>query len=144
MFFEDEFGIVSSTYWTSNKNIFQASYWVARKEGFGVNNITHSIREGELTFRLFEKYSIGRVLKKMSDGKIEHLFSTLFWKEHSTYLDEKRILRKIKNQNKRFTKLNIIRILLYGLFAVEVARTHHRQQRVYRRISQRISSEHYL
>lgn len=140
MFFPWEFGKVPSTYWANTKNIFHASQWVANKEGFGVNNITHSIREGELNFRLFEKYSIGRVLKKMSNGKIEQLFSAHFWKEHSAYLDEKRILRKIKNQNKRFTKLNIIRILLYGLFAGEVARTHFRQQRVYRRISQRIST----
>ena len=140
LFYPWEFGKVPSTYWANNKNIFHASQWIAGREGFGLNNITHSIREGELTFRIFEKYSIGRVLKKISNGKIEQLYSTLFWKENSAYLDEKRILRKIKNQNKRFIKFNIIRTLLYGLFAGEVARTHHRQQRVYRRISQRITT----
>jgi hypothetical protein len=140
MFYPWEFGKVPSTYWTNNKNIFHASQWIASREGFGVNNIIHSIRKGELTFQLFEKYSIGKVLKKMSNGKIEQLFGALFWKEHSTYLDEKRILRKIKNQNKRFIRFNTIRTLLYGLFAGEVARTHHRQQRVYRRISQRITT----
>ena len=136
-FYPWEFGKVPSTYWANNQNIFHASKWVAE------NNIVHSIREGRLTFRIFENYSIGQALKKMSNGKIDKLFGTLFWIEHSAFLDEKRILRKIKNQNKRFLKLNIIRTLLYGLFAGEVAKTHFRQQRVYRRISQRISAGYF-
>jgi len=137
-FYPWEFGKVPSTYWANNQNIFHASKWVADREGFAENNIVHSIHKGRLTFRIFEKYSIGQALKKMSNGKIDKLFGTLFWIEHSAYLDEKRILRKIKNQNKRFLKLNIIRTLLYGLFAGEVVKTHFRQQRVYRRIYQRI------
>ncbi len=142
-FYPWEFGKVPSAYWTNNQNIFHASKWIADREGFAENNIVHSIREGRLTFRIFEKYSIGQVLKKMSNGKIDKLFGTLFWIEHSAFLDEKRILRKIKNQNKRFLKLNIIRTLLYGLFAGEVAKTHFRQQQAYRRISQRISTEYF-
>jgi hypothetical protein len=142
-FYPWEFGKVPSKYWMNNQNIFHASKWIAEKENFAEENIVHSIREGKLTFRILEKYSIGRVLKKMSNGKIEQLFGTLFWKEQSAFLEEQRILRKIKTQNNRFFKLNIFRIFLYGLFAGEVTKTYHRQQRSYRRISQRISSGYF-
>jgi hypothetical protein len=140
MFYPWEFGKVPSIYWKNHLNIFHASTWIANREGIEEKDIVHSIREGELNFRILEKYSIGQVLRKKSDGKIENLFGTHFWKEHSAYLNEKRILRKIKNQEKRFVRLKFIRILLYGFFAKEVAKVHFRQQNVYRRISQRISN----
>jgi len=142
-FYPWEFGKVSSKYWTNNQNIYHASNWIAEQEKFDDNNIVPSILKGKLTFRIFEKYSIGRTLKKLSKGKIDNLFAIHFWKEHSTFLEEQRILRKIKNQNKRFGKLNVLRTLLYGFFASEVAKTHQRQQRSYRRITQRISKEQY-
>jgi len=142
-FYPWEFGKVSSKYWTNNQNVYHASKWIAEQEKFEDNNIVHSIQKGKLNFQLLEKYSIGRALKKISNGKIENLFAKHFWKDHSIFLEEQRILRKIKNQNKRFIKMNVIRSLLYGFFAKEVAKTHMRQQKTYRRISKRIS-DHYI
>ena len=141
-FFPWEFGKVASKYWTNNQNIYDASKWIAKKEKFEDDKIVHSIIEGKLNFRILEKYSIGRALKKISKGKIEKLFAIYFWKDHSTFLEEQRILRKIKNQNKRFVKMNIFRSILYGFFASTVVKTNLRQQKTYHRISKRISDNY--
>lgn len=138
-----EFGKVSSVYWKKMKNILHASSWIAQKEGFDEQHIIPAIRTKKLTFKVFNKYSIGQALKKESKGNIEKLFAGHFWQEHQTYLVEQKILRKIKNQNNQTTRWNVFRILLYGLFAGEVARNFHRQQRTYRRISQRISARYF-
>jgi hypothetical protein len=137
-FYPWEFGKVSSEYWTNVWNIFQASRWIASREGVGEHDIVKSVKGGQLTPGLFSKYSIGQALKNKCNNNIEQLFGLWFWKEHSLYLDEKRILKKIKKQNKRFIKFNAFRTVLYGLFAREVIRDHQRQQRAYRRIERRI------
>lgn len=142
MFYPWQFGNVPSEYWTNHQNIYNASKWIAEKEGINEENIVSSIRDGELTFSEIEKYRIGQALKKKSKGSLEKIYGLWFWKDYSAFLDEKRILRKIKNQNKRFIKLNVIRTVLYGLFAGEVMRNNCRQQKVYRRISQRISNSY--
>lgn len=138
-----EFGKVSSQYWKNTNNIFHASKWIAIKEGIKEKDILTYIRTEKLTMRIINKYSIGQALKRISNGKIEKLFGSLFWNEHKTYLEEQKILRKIRNQKSRFSKLNIFHILLYGLFVSEVSRTHRRQQRSYKRIAQRISSGYF-
>ncbi len=138
-----EFGKVSSQYWKSTYNIFHASKWIAITEGIKERDILSSIRTKKLTLRIFNNHSIGQALKRISNGKIEKLFGALFWNEHKIYLEEQKILRKIKNQKSRFSKPGLLHVLLYGLFAKEVSRNHKRQQRSFRRISQRISSGYF-
>jgi len=138
-----ELGKVSSHYWNKSTNIFHASKWIADREGIDEQNIIPAIRNSSLTFKVLKKYSIGQALNRISKGNIEKLFSRLFWKEHQAYLEEQLILRKIKMQHNKYSKLDIFRIFLYGMFAGEVTRIHHRQQRAYRRISQRISAGYF-
>ena len=142
-FYPWEFGKVSSAHWTNVWNIFQASKWLAAKEGIEEHNIVQSVHSGDLSPKLFSKYSIGKALKSKCNNRIEHLFGLWFWKEHSTYLDEKRILKKIKKQNRKFIKMNVVKTVLYGLFAAEVLKNHHHQQRLYRRIQKRITTNSY-
>jgi len=138
-----ELGKVSSKYWYHPSNILHASKWIAQQEGINENQIVQSIYCKQLTASALKKYSIGQVLKKISNGRIDKLFDSLFWKEHRIYLEEQKILRKIRNQKTRQTNFSVLRTLLYGLFAGEAEKVYQRRQRTYRRISQRISSGYF-
>jgi hypothetical protein len=116
-----EFGKVSSFYWSDNKNLLRASYWIANKEGVENHKIPWAIRTGKLTLKSLKKYSVGAALKKISRGKLEHLFAPLIWKEHAQYLDEQRIMNKLQSlirQEKHRKHLGFY--LLYGFFAPNV------------------------
>lgn len=113
-----EFGKVSNLYWSDYKNLHRASRWIANQEGVEDQNIPAAIRTGKLTFKSLKKYSFGRALKKISAGKLEHLFAPYIWKEHAQHLDEQRIMNKLKSlirQEKHRKHIGFY--LLYGFFA---------------------------
>lgn len=133
-----ELGKVASEYWESNDNIYQASVWIAEKEGLQKHEIPPAIREKRLTAKSFSKYSIGAALKKLAKGRLERLFSPLFWQEHKTFLEEHKLMRKIANLKKSEKKSNLFEFFLYGLFMPEVQRSSHDRVRRYRRMERRI------
>lgn len=133
-----ELGKVSSDYWTRQGNIYQASMWIAEKEGLEVHQIPPAIRRRDFTEKALKKYSIGAVLKKLCQGKLERIFAPLFWKEHKTYLEEHKLLRKIAALKNSQPKSNLFELLLYGFFMAEVQRNTSQNNQRYDRIARRI------
>ena len=116
-----EFGKVSSSYWVDYKNQHRASYWIASKEGLDHNKIPWAIRTGRLTMQSLKKYSVGAALRKISQGKLEHLFAPIIWKEHAQFLDEQRIMTRLQSLiRKEKHRKHLGFYLLYGFFAPNV------------------------
>lgn len=133
-----ELGKVSSDYWERRGNVYQASMWIAEKEGLDVHQIPPAIRRKDFTEKALGKYSIGAALKKLCQGKLERIFAPLFWKEHKTYLEEHKLLRKIALLKNAQPKSNLFELLLYGFFMGEVQRNTLQNNRRYDRIARRI------
>ena len=113
-----QFGKVSTSYWKDKSNLHRASHWIAIREGVDSHNVPAAIREGKLGLHSLKKYSFGNALKKISSGKLEHLFAPFIWKEHAQYLDDQRIMNKLQfliRKEKHRRHLGFY--LLYGFFA---------------------------
>lgn len=133
-----QFGKVPTDYWTDEQNIYDASKWIAEREGYTGQEIVSAIRNRELTFKIFSKYSIGRILRKISRGQIEKMFTPLFWAEHLNFLQEQKLLRKIKQQKTTLRKTNFLYLLLYGFFFHTVLQSSTALDARYERIARRI------
>jgi len=85
------------------------------------NKIPAAVRSGRLSLQSLKKYSFGAALKKISAGKLEHLFAPFIWKEHARYLEEQRIMTKLQSlirKEKHHKHLGFY--ILYGFFAPNV------------------------
>ncbi len=133
-----EFGKVSSEHWTKSSNVFDASRWIAAKEGLSENEVAPAIREQRFTFGHVMQYSIGAVLKKLSGGNLERIFAPIFWREHRTFLSEHKLLRKISALKNSERKDNLWQLLLYGVFYHEIQRAGSQNIKRYERIARRI------
>jgi len=133
-----QFGKVPTDYWCDERNIFEASQWIAEREGYTGTKIVSAIRNRELTFEIFSKYSIGSVLRKISRGQIEKIFTPLFWAEYLNFLQERMLLRKIKQQKTTLRKTNFLYLLLYGFFFRTVQQSSTELDARYERIARRI------
>ncbi len=116
-----EFGNVSRAFWHDRKNIFRASRWIARNEGIAEGEITEAVRRKRLNFKILKKYSIGAVLRRLSGGRIDFLFTPYFVEEHVQFVREQKLTRKLRaliraEKNQR----GLSYLLLYGIFAPAV------------------------
>ncbi len=133
-----EFGKVSSAHWQKTANIFDASRWIAAKEGLKENEIAPAIRRRRFTFAHLMQYSIGGALKKRSGGNLERIFAPIFWREHRTFLSEHKLLRKISLLKNSERRDNLWQLLLYGVFYHEIQRVGEQNIKRYDRIARRI------
>lgn len=137
-----EFGHVPRAFWDEQNNVQNAALWIAQKQGIPHTEIVGSVRTGKLSFFQFAEYSIGAVLKRLSGGSMENLFAPQFRKERRQYLEEYRLLNKLKAMIRKEEEINpLFRFLLYGIFApfIQTHSSEHvfRLQRMKRRMERR-------
>ncbi|MCK5076406.1 MAG: hypothetical protein KAR38_08520, partial [Calditrichia bacterium] len=133
-----EFGKVSSQYWLTNQNIYHASKWVAQKEGFQENDLIPGIQKGELSFKTIQKYSIGRVLRKLSKGRIERLFTPVFWREQKAFLKEHKLQKKLNSLKNEERRKGILSLILNGFFTGEALFKDNMPSKRYEKIARRM------
>ncbi len=136
-----ELGKVPSAYWRNQEHVYQASEWIALQEGISPEQIPAQIRQGKFNFNRLQKYSIGKALRSWCAGSMERIFAPWFWKEHREFLQEHKLLRKIKRLERSQKKNSLLALLLYGWFYRDVqigsAQNINQYHRIARRIRQR-------
>lgn len=139
-----ELGKVPSEYWQSRENVYSASKWIAAREGIKETEIVQAIRGKRLSLGVFKKYSIGAALARLCKGRLEAIFAPLFWKEQRHFLQEHKLLRKVKALKNSQRKSSLLDFFLYGLFWQEVQKNSLETMRRYERIAHRIQRRSFL
>ena len=135
-----ELGKVPATYWEDPAHVFDASNWIADREGIPDVEIVPAIRHQRFTWQQIRRYPIGEALKKCSQGKLERIFLPAFRREYQNHRRTLKLLRKLSLLKQSEKRSQLLDILLHGIFYFQMKQFAMLNEQRYQRITGRIQN----